>query len=111
MLTEQCVACGTDVPLSGAVHMLVNPKDGGEVTDGYLCRGCYEDHVEPILPGDADADDEEADDTAGNDGEAGDTDADESEAPGRDAGDGDGPLSGEDSEDAGPGEEREPGEV
>jgi hypothetical protein len=50
MLTERCVACGTDVPLSSAVHMLVNPKDDGDVVDGYLCSGCYEEHLAPILP-------------------------------------------------------------
>jgi hypothetical protein len=52
MLTEDCVACGADVPLSDAVHMLVNPKDDSEVVDGYLCRSCYQEHVEPILPDD-----------------------------------------------------------
>ena len=68
MLTEQCVACGADVPLSGAVHMLVNPKGEAEVVDGYLCRGCYEEHVEPILPGDAAAEGDESE--AAEEGEA-----------------------------------------
>lgn len=60
MLTESCVACGADVPLSAAVHLLVNPKDGSDVTDGYLCRSCYEEHVEPLMPagtGEGEADD------------------------------------------------------
>lgn len=52
MLTEECVACGVDVPLSAAVHMLVNPKGDEEVSDGYLCRSCYEEHLQPILPPD-----------------------------------------------------------
>jgi hypothetical protein len=83
MLTEQCVACGTDVPLSGAVHMLVNPKEGEDVSDGYLCRGCYEEHVEPILPpgespvgdGDERAGDEEPSGDAADGEPAGDDDA------------------------------------
>jgi hypothetical protein len=94
MLTEQCVACGADVPLSGAVHMLVNPKDGGEVTDGYLCRGCYEEHVEPILPGEGDS----PDDAAGGDDLAGDDD-------------GDGPLDDEADEADVAGDDARPGEA
>jgi hypothetical protein len=50
MLTEECVACGADVPLGAAVHMLVNPKGDEEVADGYLCRSCYEEHLQPIIP-------------------------------------------------------------
>jgi len=53
MLTEECVSCGVDVPLSAAVHMLVNPKEDEDVADGYLCRSCYEEHLEPILPAEA----------------------------------------------------------
>lgn len=59
MLTESCIACDVDVPLSGAIHLLVNPKGGEDVADGYLCRSCYETHVEPILPDEsADGDDD-----------------------------------------------------
>ena len=52
MLTESCLGCGADVPLSGAVHILVNPTGDEDVTDGYLCRSCFGDHVEPLLPDD-----------------------------------------------------------
>jgi hypothetical protein len=110
MLTEQCVACGADVPLSGAVHMLVNPKDGGEVTDGYLCRNCYEEHVEPILPGD----DDSPDDAAGEDDLAGDDDSPD-DAAGEDdlAGDddGDGPLDDQADEPDAAGDDARPGEA
>jgi hypothetical protein len=110
MLTEQCVACGADVPLSGAVHMLVNPKDGGEVTDGYLCRNCYEEHVEPILPGEDDAagEDDPRDDAAGEDDPRDDA-AGEDDLAGDD--DGDGPLDDEADEPDVGGDDARPGEA
>lgn len=48
MPTERCGICGTKVPMDDSTHLLVNPADG-EVTDHYVCSGCYEEEVAPLL--------------------------------------------------------------
>lgn len=48
MATEDCAICGGRVPLGDCTHLLVNPADG-EVTDRYVCTGCYEEEVRPLL--------------------------------------------------------------
>lgn len=49
MATEQCAICGETVPFSGTVHLLIHTNAEAGVVDYYACRGCYEEHLEPLF--------------------------------------------------------------
>lgn len=59
---ETCAICGSDVPYSLTVHVLVHTGTDEGVVDHYVCRSCYEEQLAPLLaagggegPADADA--------------------------------------------------------
>jgi len=49
MALETCGSCGQQVPFSETVHVLVHTKSEDGVIDSYVCRGCYERHLRPIV--------------------------------------------------------------
>mgnify|MGYP000221117895 CR=1 FL=1 len=44
-----CVVCGSDVPVSHAVHATINTKTDAGVVDHYVCQACYEDRLAPLF--------------------------------------------------------------
>ena len=57
MATEECAICGDTVPFATTTHVLVNPKHVEGVADHYVCRPCYDEHLEGLfaaLEGDED---------------------------------------------------------
>lgn len=48
-MQEDCGVCGTTVPFSLTVHVLVHTNTDEGVLDRYVCRECYEAHLEPLL--------------------------------------------------------------
>lgn len=64
MATEECAICGDDVPFATTTHVLVNPKHVEGVADHYVCRPCYDDHLEGLFVAlasdDAEAHDDES---------------------------------------------------
>lgn len=49
MPTEHCGICGTPVPFSETVHVLIHTRTEEGVVDHYVCRGCYEAEVAPAF--------------------------------------------------------------
>lgn len=65
MATEECAICGDSVPFATTTHVLVNPKHEDGVADHYVCRPCYDEHLEGLfvaLESDADEEGNEGDD-------------------------------------------------
>lgn len=48
-MQEDCGVCGTTVPFSLTVHVLVHTNTDDGVLDTYVCRECYEEHLEPLI--------------------------------------------------------------
>lgn len=49
MSTEECAVCGDVVGFSHTVHVLVHTGTDEGVVDHYVCRGCYDDDLEPLF--------------------------------------------------------------
>ncbi|QSG07025.1 hypothetical protein [Halapricum desulfuricans] len=49
MALETCGSCGEQVPFADTVHVLVHTKGEDGVVDAYVCRECYERHLQPIV--------------------------------------------------------------
>jgi len=49
MPTEDCGVCGTRVPFSDTVHVLVHTRTDEGVVDYYVCRSCYEGELAPVF--------------------------------------------------------------
>ena len=49
MASEDCGICGSTVPFSETVHVLVHTRSDQGVVDSYVCRACYEDELESVL--------------------------------------------------------------
>lgn len=49
MATEECAICGESVPFATTTHVLVNPKHVEGVADHYVCRPCYDEHLEGLF--------------------------------------------------------------
>lgn len=50
MTGEPCQICGATVAFSETVHVLLNARGDDGVVDHYVCRSCYEEHLEPLFP-------------------------------------------------------------
>lgn len=48
-MPETCGVCADEVPYSLTVHVLIHTKTDAGVVDYYVCRSCYEDHLEPLF--------------------------------------------------------------
>lgn len=59
-MNEECGICGTSVPFSVTTHVMLNPSTEEGVADYYVCKRCYEEHLEPLFGVDEPADDEAA---------------------------------------------------
>jgi hypothetical protein len=46
---ETCHVCGSDVPISHAVHTTIHTKTDAGIVDHYVCQSCYQDRVEPLF--------------------------------------------------------------
>jgi len=46
---EDCGVCGRTVPYSLTAHVLVHPNTDAGVVDTYICRDCYEAHLDPLF--------------------------------------------------------------
>lgn len=46
MSTELCGICQGTVPYSDTVHVTIHTKSDTGVVDDYVCRKCYEEHLE-----------------------------------------------------------------
>lgn len=46
MATERCGICEATVPYDDTVHVTVHTKGEAGVVDEYVCRDCYEEHLE-----------------------------------------------------------------
>ena len=100
MATEKCAVCGDSVAFETTTHVLVNPKHEDGVADHYVCRPCYDEHLEGLFAaGEEDGEEgldeaganEAVDDEGGADGEkaADEVAGDESDDAGVDAPDSD----------------------
>lgn len=49
MALETCGICGQQVPFSNTVHVLVHTKSDAGVIDRYVCRDCYEEHLQSLF--------------------------------------------------------------
>lgn len=49
MPTEDCGVCGTQVPFSDTVHVLVHTRTDEGVVDYYVCRSCYDEELAPVF--------------------------------------------------------------
>jgi hypothetical protein len=67
MATEECAICGDSVPFATTTHVLVNPKHVEGVADHYVCRPCYDEHLEGLFVALEAEDGAAADDEDGND--------------------------------------------
>lgn len=57
MATEECAICGDSVPFATTTHVLVNPKHVEGVADHYVCRPCYDEHLEGLFAAVSDEED------------------------------------------------------
>lgn len=48
-MLETCAVCGAEVPFKHTVHVMLNPGDDDGVVDHYVCRTCYEKHLNPLF--------------------------------------------------------------
>ena len=46
MSTEPCGICEATVPYSDTVHVTIHTKSDAGVVDDYVCRSCYEAHLQ-----------------------------------------------------------------
>lgn len=46
---EPCGICDRDVPFDDTVHVLVHTKSEAGVIDHYVCRDCYEEHLQSLF--------------------------------------------------------------
>jgi len=49
MTTEECAICGDSVPFGSTSHILLNPHHVDGVADHYVCRPCYDEHLEGLF--------------------------------------------------------------
>lgn len=50
-MPEDCGICGQTVPFSATIHTLIHTRSEEGVIDCYVCRACYEDHLEELFAG------------------------------------------------------------
>lgn len=46
---ETCGICEEQVPFANTVHVLVHTKSDAGVIDHYVCRACYEEHLQALF--------------------------------------------------------------
>lgn len=56
MAFEECRICGSEVLYSDSVHATVHTRGDEGVIDFYVCSGCYDDELAPLLAGRSEAD-------------------------------------------------------
>lgn len=73
MATEPCRICESVVPYSDTVHVTVHTKSDLGVVDAFVCRSCYEEHLEgPLRLAEEEVEGEEDDDPVDGAGTEGD---------------------------------------
>lgn len=49
MTTEECAICGNTVPFGSTAHVMLNPKHVDGIADHYVCRPCYDEHLDGLF--------------------------------------------------------------
>lgn len=49
MLDERCPVCKNKASFSDTVHLLIHTHTDVGVIDHYVCRNCFEEHIEPVF--------------------------------------------------------------
>lgn len=49
MPTEVCAICEATVSFDDTVHVMLNATYRDGVEDDYVCRSCYEEHLESLF--------------------------------------------------------------
>ena len=49
MALETCGICREEVPFADTVHVLIHTRGEVGVIDHYICRDCYEEHLQSLF--------------------------------------------------------------